>query len=205
MNTKDIDLILSLLNKNDIESLKELLINEKNKNLSEALLNYLNKYITLIKKDTELCKNTHYILKDEQLIFTNGISIYYINKNFSVYAKEYLYRLTEFEKSIKRPNSIVQITDNEKLKLFEDSIEKPRNCFLKVENEQVNGETVSLENISYKGNNNYTCQNFSNSEISIAKKILNNPEFYVDMVEPIATAESEIGKVYIKGFKNTKK
>ena len=203
MNNKDIDTILKLLEREGLDKTKEILKNMKDENISFELANYINNYIAFSNNDSGK-KCACYISENGQLIVTNGISIYYINKNFSKLAKKYIFKLIKFEKSLKKITSIYQILDYKNLKSIEDNIEKPRSCFVIVDTKENNNDKILFENQTYKASNKkekYICHEFSNGEIELANKILNNPNFYVDINEPIATAENEIGKVFIKGKK----
>ena len=146
--------------------------------------NNFEKYLMSHKKNV-LCDN------QDKIIFSNGISLYYLNRNYvslnspvlinqNIYQTVNIEAITKLETMIK--DNSKQLIDVEWF--YEDT-----------------KDTLVEGNGAQKLNSGIITSKFSTKELGYTKKILDNPTYKMDTEYPILVAESEVGKAYVLGYK----
>ncbi len=197
MTNSEIDKLLKMLDKNGLDEIRTYLISEKNKKTSDLIQRkfdeYMNTYVALNgSQNTYICDN------EDKIIFSNGISLYYLNKDIVNIKSLKICRNSNLQNTIKRLTS-------KQLLLFEKNI-----------NYRISKLVSVLLNPQYMIHRNFPCAEFSilldeakiiefyfqEKEVETADILLDNPNYKMDIYNPLLYGESNNGKVYILGFKN---
>lgn len=201
MTNKEIDKLISILDKKNLDELKKYLLKEKELNTNKLRQKTFEKYLTtnvLSYNDKSLPKL--YSEKNIQ-IFTNYISIYIINKNFFKTNTPYLSREKNNSRTLPHKYELVTIDEiNSLLKKIKMNIGQCEFDILTMEN---NIKKPNIYEVEYYDDVDKKKKNvsFSKKEIDTADILLNYPKYIIYKKTPIIKAESEIGKCYILGYK----
>lgn len=208
MTNKEIDSLLHMIDKNDIEVVKEFLNKTKEQNIIDLKQKTFEKYMC---KDgvsfNKFSNNYGTVLfeTDNNIIFSNGKSFYNINKKiFNLNSMKIQKSLCG--KSIRTQHRIKRV-DIETLNTYKERLKSLVTEFRHIEfDEQLDKNKVrfTVYNPYYDFKDKlkeYISFDFSSKEIETAEILLNNPNFMMDISNPVLYGESEIGKCYILGLK----
>jgi len=208
MTNKEIDKLLDMLDKKSLEQIKNYLNKEKEKNIKKENQNTFEKYITNYDKDlaADAKSGTIFNEKEDLLVFSNGISLYYINKEaFNIDMKKVKDHFNHVNPHI---NHRIRIVNNETIKKYEDHLIEIADVDLNIEDLSDTFEyPLTIEYVddfalvSYIKNDHLIEETFKVKEFKYADKLLKNPKYKICKNAPILYGESEIGKVYILGRK----
>ena len=202
MTNKEIEKLLNMLDAKELDSIKKYLLSEKKRNDNIQRQRAFEKYLTT--NINGLNDNTLPIIysDNETQIFSNGASIYIINKNFLNFKSANLSEEKNKKSTLAHRYKLVSKEEINKLKeKFECSF---GNYFFGI---------ISMECGCQLKNANYDVEyydelykkimsdKFSKNEIDTADILLNNPQYVIYNKMPMIKGESDIGKVYILGRK----
>ena len=203
MSNEEIDKLLSMLDTNLLEEVKKFLLKEKEQNIVETRQKFFEKYMCNDGMPWFYDNNYGTIIhiREDQVIFSNYYSIYFVNKNLlNITSPKIIKNMTSSK--IRKQYKITEVDIDciekyeKKLESF-SSIFRPISFMEKASKTQLRVSTYrphSITKILSEGI-------FSSKEIEYAQNILGNPEFKLGLDHPILYGENEIGKVYILGFK----
>lgn len=211
MTNKEIDKLLSMLDKKSLSEVKKYLIKEKTNNDKKILQKIFENY--MFNKDKAFKKfdnNYGTILYTEHkdiLVFSNGISVYYANKErFNIESD--VIKKYSLQTNIKSQHTI-KIINKSELSKYENILKtlktelKPINLFPDYIDKKLTRFSVFNPYHDLKEDiEDYISFDFSTKEIENAEILLDNPEFYMDITNPLIYGESDKGKVFILGIKN---
>lgn len=203
MTEKEIQNLLNLLDKKGLEETKKYLINEKNKFNENEKINKFENYITNkgIKSDRINSNGTYYYDDTKNLIFTNGISIYYINPNLAQLFEPVILR-HRLNKTQPQWHHRINLMNEVMLKSFKKKIDSLEDNFVPAQFLSTNSRYGFIHTFtSEAGNIKFA---FSSREIEISDTILDEPKYEIGIHSPILHAENEFGKVYILGLQPKK-
>ena len=193
MDNDQLKKILYIIRKKKIECIENKFSEEelRQKIFEEYLIN--NKFEYDSKKIPRLFSN------DNMQCFTNGVSLYRINKNFFDTNTSNLF----FQRNIKKFEIVSESHFTTYFKFLKDKYGSISSycdsCYLD-KNKQYTyvdyTDIISGEILTKR---------FDTDEIDMADSILKNPTYKISNSYPILHAENDIGKVYILGYKNTYK
>ena len=204
MKREEIEKLLSMANKKDLVSIKEFLLTEKEKSDNKLRQSTFEEYLRTNKWGLNVKTTPKLYVEEDVQKFTNGVSLYIINKSFF---------LTNTPKLIKanakgaRANHKFEYVDNIYLENYlSKTLLNFSNIFSEctdyIETREYGKYTfVEYHNVIY---NEQRIERFDRKETDWANIILNNPTYYISHNCPILKAESDIGKCYILGYKNNK-
>lgn len=202
MTNKEIEKLLSMVNKKDLLNMKKFLLNEKEKKDNQLRQSAFEEYLRTNKFDLNIKTTPKLYVGEDTQKFTNGVSLYIINKNFFNTQTPKLIKgcargakanhKFEYVSEDFFQNYISQILLNFS-NIFSD-------CTDYIETREYDKYTL----VEYYNNiTEHLCiEQFDRKETDWANIILNNPTYYISHNFPILRAESDIGKCYILGFKN---
>ena len=204
MKNTEINKLLNLLNKNKLEEIKDYLLSEKEKNKSEARQRYFEKYMCNDGKTYSLKygKGTVMNSRENEIIFSNGISLYYVNKSLFNIDSAKIIKHTDSKKVL--PHKYINLVNDKYIKRIENSfnINNLESTFIYPNAiEYIYDKTITISIIDC---DDILEKHFLKSEFDQANEILDNPKFKVSSSDPLLYAESNIGKCYILGL-NPKK
>lgn len=202
MTNTEIEKLLDMLNKKGLEDTKNFLIREKFLNDKRISEKAFQEYMT--NKGVSSDTVTYYIDKDNMFIFTNGISIYYINKKFFTSITNLTYKLVENqnEKHILYYHRIFSMK-KESLEEAEENLKAFKTSFVEAQYiEKLDNNYTLLQNYDerFEATIEHT---FSTREINLSKKLLGNSKIFIDEKKPLAYKETKLGKCYILGIKKS--
>lgn len=204
MTNKEIDKLLSMLDKKGLEKVKDFLLKEKTIQESKLRQDTFEKYLKTNKFGLNF-DTTPKLYDGEKLQkFTNGVSVYIINKEFF---KTNTPKLIKASAKGARSNHKFEFVDEQ---FFEQYILKSIDYFGDVYSECTDYiETREYDTYTYVEYYNelikdYCIEKFDREETDCANIILNNPTYYISHDIPILKAESDVGKCYIFGFRKNK-
>lgn len=195
MTNLEIDKLLKMLDKEDLDEIRAYLISEKNKKTSDLKQRKFNEYMNTGLNDSQ---NTYICEKEDKIIFSNGISIYYLNKNIVNNKSLKMCKNSDTQGVIKK-------LTNKQLSLFEKNI--------KIRTSKLVPVSLKPQYIEHRG---IPCVNlsiildeakiiefyFKEKEVETANILLDNPNYKMDIYSPLLYGESNNGKVYILGLKH---
>lgn len=200
MTNKDIDKLLSLLDKKNLEEVKNYLINEKERNIEAVKQNAFERYLTTNKFGYDRGRIPKIFMNKSVQQFTNGNSLYIINSNFF---KTNIGKLAKVDRKTHYSHRFEYVSE-EKIKKYLNSIikyygDRENECEFSTDDKFIlatfyNSITQCEETIK-----------FDKYEIDIVNRILENPVFRISESNPVLKAESNSGKAYILGFTSYKK
>lgn len=195
MTNTDIDKIISLLDKKSLEEVKDYLIKEKERNIRKARQDAFDKYLTTNKFGYDIGRIPKIYISDNEQKFTNGVSLYIINKNFF---KTNTSKLTSVGRKTHYSHRFEYISQDKIQKYFDSIIRYygllECSCEFSTEDKFV------LASFHNPITNNKETRKFDKYEIDMVNIILDNPVFKISESNLVLKAESDIGKVYILGF-----
>lgn len=202
MNNREIDKLLSMLDKKSLDDVKRYLNEQKELNTKKLRQETFEEYLTTnyYQYNTEAMPKLY--SDDNIQIFSNYISIYLINKNFFN---------IQTPKLIKGQSKIVtsahrfQVVKKDVFDKLIEKIEKMTgHYYFDVRSMESDCERKNkFYDVEYVDElyNKIHSEKFSKKEIDTADILLNNPKYIIYSKVPILKAESEIGKAYILGCK----
>lgn len=184
--------LIKELKKLDEKTLEELLYRAQQKalaNFDESRQRAFEQYLFNGKANK---KSIYFDDKvQEKIVFSNGISLYYVNYNFLSINSPVIIR-----------NSLLNEVKIEEIFNIEKQINNNIIKWIDTEWFSENAKYTMVEaNGSLSGGQNLVTATFKTSEIVSADAILNKPRYQIDENYPILLAESEVGKAYILGYK----
>lgn len=200
MTEKEIQRLLDMLDKKGLEETKKFLLKEKNKSRNEKKVEVFEDYITnrLVKPNDISLNGTYYSEENGRLVYTNGISIYYVNPELKELLMPSILKHSTTN-IIQNYYQRVRLMDNEKLSTISKKVALYENSFTLAKfNRTVHGKSELLDVFLSKDDTEFI---FSSREIMISNIILDNPEYEIGIHEPIIRASTQLGKVYILGYK----
>lgn len=200
MTNKEIDKLLTMLDKKTLVEVKKYLYNEKDKIRQKTF----EKYLTNNKFGSDLVRMPKLFFSMDKQCFTNGVSLYEINSNFFNTNTSNL----SIQKNRKRTyNHRFEIKDEMQFNVFFDVLMEKYG--LKETNpiEMSLAEEKKYTYVKYfdEESNQIEIRRFDTDEIDKCNIFLNNPKYNISTEMPILYAENDIGKVYILGYKNSMK
>ncbi|MBQ9072787.1 MAG: hypothetical protein IJY25_06485 [Bacilli bacterium] len=202
MTNKEIDKLLNMLDKKELDSIKKYLLSERKRNNNIQRQRTFEKYLTTnIDGLNDL--TLPIIYPDHKIqIFSNGASIYIINKNFlnltsiNLSAEKNKKRTTAHRYKLvskEEINELIQKLENMLGNYYFDILSMECGC-------NFNNKNYDIEYYDelYK---KIMSDKFSKKEIDTADILLDNPNYTIYSKVPIIKGESDIGKVYILGHK----
>lgn len=209
MTNKEIDNLLRMIDKNDIEVVKEFLNKTKEQNIINLRQTTFEKYICndgVVFNRFGVNHGTILFESDEKIIFSNGYSIYNVNKKIfnlgsSKIQKNLNGKSIRVQHKIKKVDLDVINEYNRRLKMMITEF-RPLECDYDQLNKNKVRFTVHNPYHDLKDNlDEYISFDFLSKEIETAEILLNNPNFMMDISNPVLYGESEIGKCYILGLR----
>lgn len=203
MTNKEIEKLLSMLDKKDLTKIREFLLYEQYTNNNKLRQKTFEEYLRTNKWGLNMDTTPGLYVDENVQKFTNGVSLYIINKNFFN---------TKTPKLIKgcargaKSNHRFCYATNER---FNEYLSKILLNFSNIFSDCLDIYTYENSKYTYVEyfNNidkHLQTEKFDSKEIDTANIILNNPIYYISHNCPILKAESDIGKCYILGYKNNK-
>ena len=196
MTDKAVDELLNDLTEKDLYSLKKFILEKRQhyNDVGRAFFDYIIEY------------RTKYIIKKDRFIFTNGTSVYYINKEFSNEFEDSMFKIyRDTEKFANLLKLLPKEMNTQSFKTIQSKIEENKEYFVDSTYKSViDRQTVSIINVEYISTKCFSTRikhNFSKKEIELAENILMKKNFDIDIKYPLATLKSNIGKCYILGKK----
>lgn len=203
MTNNEIDKLLGMLDEKTLEQVKKYLIKEREKNNKNLRQRTFESYMCNSGKKFAFndAEGTYICEKSSSIIFTNGVSIYYMNKNLvnidsTKIIKKSTNNLTQYHKRI-----------NELYDELLNKFEKKLKAFIsELKNAQIDDTYINESLIKFliADMHEYVENIFRKKEIEIANILLNNPTYKMDLHSPLLYGESNIGKVYILGLGSKK-
>ena len=206
MTNKEIDKLLDMLDKKGLEQVKKYLNNEKEKNNKNEFQRDFEKYITNQDRNVSgLGKDgTVLNIRDDMIVFSNGISIYYVNNGVYNINSE---KVRKGLDSYKGKHHI--------RKVYNGTIEKYEKALARLAGTELDFKDISetfevpltieyigdFAMVTYAIGNDLIEERFNLSEFKYADKILKEPSYKICRNNAILYGESEVGKVYILGRK----
>ena len=201
MTNKEIEKIFSMLNKNDLTSLRNFLLKEQDKNNNKVRQKTFEEYLRTNICGLNTTTTPKLYVDDNVQKFTNGVSLYIINKNFFNVKTP---TLIKGNAKGTRSNHRFEYVSN---KCFYNYVSKILLQFSNIFSDCIdiyeiagNERYTYVDYLSAIDNHIYT-EKFNSKEIDTANIILDNPKYTISHNCPLLKAESEIGKCYILGFK----
>lgn len=209
MTNKEIDNLLRMIDKNDIEVVKEFLNKTKEQNIINLRQTTFEKYMCndgVVFKQFGDNSGTILFETHDNIIFSNGKSFYNVNKKiFNLNSMKIQKNLCG--SSIRMQHRITRI-DVETLNKYKERLK----CFvsefrpIEFDYDQLDKNKVrfTVYNPYHDLKDNldeYISFDFLSKEIETAEILLNNPNFMMDISNPVLYGESEIGKCYILGLR----
>lgn len=190
MTNKEIDKLLDMVSKNDLLNIKKYLLKEKRVNNKKIRQDVFEEYLTTYTFGKNVMNPKIYVDNTVQK-FTNGVSLYVINKHFF---------------DIKNPKLTKCCTfiEKERFNMYYFNMETYFNPVFSECNTDKDFEAyLDYVLVEYFNNRNKQLQieKFDKLEIDRANIILENPKYTISHNNPVLKAESKIGKCYILGYK----
>lgn len=204
MTNNEIDKLLGLLNKEDLDRIKKFLTNEKEKNINKLRQKTFEKYMR--NEGTKFAfdnyTSTMLFEKENKLFFSNGISLYYVNKKFfDIKSTNILRNRGLYHHRIKLINEdFVQEIEDNLNKKWHFSLNNSDKYFKNIMNIESKNDIIHcfFEDDTQKE------KMFQSKEYDMANILLNSPNFKLANLDiPLLKAESKIGKCYILGLKKS--
>lgn len=201
MTNKEIEKLLSMLDKKDLINIKKYLLEEQYKNNNKLRQRTFEEYLRTNKFGMDMNKTPRIYVDENVQKFTNGISLYIINKNFfNTQTPNLIKGSAKGAKSNHRFEYVSNIC-------FAEYLSKILLNFSNIYSELE--ELYSIDDGKYTYakylssiDNHLHTEKFDSIEVDSANIILNNPKYTISHNCPILKAESDIGKCYILGYKN---
>lgn len=209
MTNNEIDKLLNILDVKTLEQVKQYLLKEKEKNIMKLRQRTFENYMCNKGKKFAFDdgRGNYICEKDSNIIFTNGISFYYINKNLintnsPKIIKNSTNNLVQYQHRIEELSNELLAGYEHKFEIFTSKLEKA-----KIDDTYINKNLIKFlayDEYHYLRDDidDYVEKIFSKKEIEIANILLDNPKYEMDLYNPLLYGESNNGKVYILGFKN---
>lgn len=199
MTEKEIQNLLNLLDKKGLEETRRYLIEEKDIIKENKKINTFDDYITNkgIKPDRINSNGTYYYDDTMNLVFTNGISIYYVNPKLAKLFEPVILR-HRLNKIQPQWHHRINLMNEVMLKSFKNKIDSLEDNFALAEFLSTNSRYSFIHTFSSQdGNAKF---DFSSREIEHSDIILDEPKYEIGIHSPVLRAENELGKVYILGL-----
>lgn len=203
MTNKEIDKLLSMLDRKDLLSMKKFLLSEKEKKDNQFRQSTFEEYLRTNKFGFNL-KTTPKLYSDNNIQkFMNGASLYIINKNF--FRTQTPKLIKGSAKGAKTNHRFEYVSEEFFQKYIENILLNFSDIFTECTDYVQAREHDKYTLVKYYNNitKNQCIEKFDKKETDWADIILNHPAYYISHNFPILKAESEIGKCYILGYKKS--
>lgn len=201
MTNKEIDKLLSMLDRKDLLSMKKFLLSEKEKKDNQFRQSTFEEYLRTNKFGFNL-KTTPKLYSDNNIQkFMNGASLYIINKNF--FRTQTPKLIKGSARGAKANHRFEYVSEEFFQKYIENILLNFSDIFTECTDYVQAREHDNYTLVKYYNNitKNKCIEKFDRKETDWADIILNHPTYYISHNFPILKAESEIGKCYILGYK----
>lgn len=203
MTNKEIEKLLSMLDKKDLSKIREFLLQEQYKNNNKLRQKTFEEYLRANKFGLDV-NTTPKLYEDENVQkFSNGVSLYIINKNFFNTKTSILVKGSA--RGAKANHRFEHVGDE----WFSDILSKILLKYSNIFSDCL--DMYAYENSKYTYveyfndiNKHLQKERFDSEEINTANIILNYPKYTISHNFPILKAESDIGRCYILGFQSSR-
>ena len=206
MTNKEIEKLLDILDKKSLDEVRTYLNKEKEKNSENIRMSAFETYITNKGIKAGSRSSTYYGRKnDNEFIFTNGISIYYVNEKFYSSVSNLLYKIVKSQENkilawVHRSYSMPL----EKINKLEKSLQRYKTNFIEAQyKENIDKNYTLLQNFDERFDTSIE-HHFQRREIELSQKLLGESKLFIDERNPLAYTETDLGRCYILGIKNSK-
>ena len=209
MTNKEIDKLLDMLDRKSLDQVKKYLLEEKENNEYKKAQAVFEKYITNFDKSLYVTNSgTQLFVGNDNIVFTNGASIYYVNKDVYDTDTNKIKKYISSNSHGKHWKHLIHMIDYWEIEKMENhliSLSKTKTTFDNLGNTFVSpleilGEDKYIE-VSYVDADDIRREVFSDAEFEYSRKLLKEPTYRICKKAPILYGKSDIGKVYILGRK----
>jgi len=208
MTNNEINKLLSMLDTKDLGYIKKYLLSEKDKLRQTAFENYMCNQGVKFNQFGDNHGTIIYFGSNE-IIFSNRYSMYLVSdKVFNLKSAKLIRSMSG--SNVRCQHRITEV-DESKINMINDRIKCLSGNLKQVELLPKATKIGGIPTLNYSvldeyahlrdDIDDYVGFDFSKKEVEYANKILDNPKFKMDLFNPVLYGESEIGKVYILGFK----
>ena len=203
MTNNEIDKLLNMLDSKTLNEVKEFLLKQKNKNINNLRQRTFENYMcSSDKKFSYTTKDNGTVVFEDMdnITFSNGISLYVLNKNLvNINSPKIINNMTN--KGVKLQHRINKITID-KLKNIFEMLKQYQTDFAPTFDKQIDLKCTWYSVYSLHGFGYRRIEPaFNSKEVDTANILLDNPNFKMDIKNPLLYGENDNGKVYILGYK----
>lgn len=200
MTDKEIDKLLSIVEKEDLKNLKKVLEKEKEKNKENLLQKTFEKYLTTNVNGLNNKTLPRLYEENGKQIFMNGISLYIINSNLFKTNTKVLDEAVNRRRTAAHQYKLASLNEmNQFINKMESYTSPIFHYPVDLKDSYIEKDIMTVEFLV--GENLHSSYSFPSNEIKTCNILLNNPEYTVSYLNPILEADSDIGKCYILGYK----
>ena len=198
MTNKEIDKLLTMLDSKTLNEVREFLLKQKNKNINDLrqktfenyMCNTRKKFYWNDSKGSVIFENTN------DIIFSNGISLYILNKGLvNINSSKIINNMNNV--NVKLQHRIYKYDEEKTFKLLRKAESFKTNLSQIQYTESVDEKITRLTSCIYYPKEIHF--DFKTEELNTADILLDKPELRMSTEHPLLYGENDNGKVYILG------